>query len=52
MMKAFGSERAKKYPLLVVSNHPRWRVHAQLDDITWFHEIPTCKVRGPDGYHV
>jgi len=42
--------RAKKYPLLIVSNHPRWRVHAQLDDVTWFREIPTCKVRGPDGY--
>ncbi len=42
--------RAKKYPLLIVSNHPRWRVHAQLDDVNWFHEIVTCKVRGPDGY--
>jgi trimethylamine-N-oxide reductase (cytochrome c) len=45
-----SSERAKKYPLLIVSNHPRWRVHANLDDVTWFHEIETCKVRGPDGY--
>jgi anaerobic selenocysteine-containing dehydrogenase len=45
-----SSERAKKYPLLVISNHPKWRVHANLDDINWFHEIPTCKVRGPDGY--
>jgi molybdopterin guanine dinucleotide-containing S/N-oxide reductase-like protein len=43
-------ERAKKYPLLVVSNHPRWRVHAQLDDMNWFHEIVTGKVRGSDGY--
>jgi len=42
--------RAKKYPLLLMSNHPRWRVHAQLDDVTWFREIPTCKVKGPDGY--
>lgn len=42
--------RAQKYPLLTVSNHGRWRVHAQLDDITWFKEIETCKVRGPDGY--
>ena len=45
-----SSERAKKYPLLCMSNHPRWRVHANLDDVTWFHEIPTSKVRGPDGY--
>lgn len=45
-----SSRRAEKYPLLVVSNHPRWRVHAQLDDVNWFHEIGTCKVRGADGY--
>ena len=41
-----SSERAKKYPLLMCSNHPRWRVHAQLDDVNWFHEIVTGKVRG------
>ncbi len=46
-----SSQRAKKYPLLVMSNHGRWRVHANLDDISWFHEIETCKVKGPDGYH-
>jgi molybdopterin guanine dinucleotide-containing S/N-oxide reductase-like protein len=46
-----SSERVKDYPLLVMSNHPRWRVHAQLDDINWFHEIPTGKVIGPDNYH-
>ncbi len=45
-----SSKRAKKYPLLCQSNHPRWRVHAQLDDINWFHEIVTGKVKGPDGY--
>jgi anaerobic selenocysteine-containing dehydrogenase len=45
-----SSERAKKYPLLCMSNHPRWRVHAQLDDVTWFHEIPTSKIRGSDAY--
>lgn len=42
--------RAEKYPFLLVSNHPRWRMHAQLDDAIWFREIPTCKVKGPDGY--
>jgi molybdopterin guanine dinucleotide-containing S/N-oxide reductase-like protein len=42
--------RAQKYPLLMVSNHPRWRVHAQLDDVSWLREIPTCKIPGPDGY--
>ena len=42
--------RAKRFPLLMVTPHGRWRVHAQLDDVAWFHEIPTCKIRGPDGY--
>jgi anaerobic selenocysteine-containing dehydrogenase len=45
-----SSERVKKYPLLIMSNHGRWRVHAQCDDISWTREIPTCKVKGPDGY--
>ncbi|MFC1901422.1 molybdopterin-dependent oxidoreductase [Chloroflexota bacterium] len=45
-----SSERFKKYPLLVVSNHGRWRVHAQCDDISWTRETPTCKVKGSDGY--
>ncbi|MGI6217987.1 MAG: molybdopterin dinucleotide binding domain-containing protein, partial [Coriobacteriales bacterium] len=44
------SEKAKKYPFLLVSNHPRWRVHANFDDNSWFREIETCKVIGPDGY--
>lgn len=45
-----SSYRSKEYPLLVMSNHGRWRVHSQHDDINWFHEIPTCKVRGSDCY--
>lgn len=45
-----SSDRAKDYPFLLVSNHPRWRVHAQHDDIPWLREIETCKVKGPDGY--
>lgn len=44
------SDRAKDYPFLLMSNRPRWRVHAEGDDITWFREIDTCKVTGPDGY--
>ena len=43
-------DRAKDYPFLLVSNHPHWRVHAQLDDSKWIREIPTCKIKGPDGY--
>jgi trimethylamine-N-oxide reductase (cytochrome c) len=45
-----SGERAKDYPLLLMANHGRWRVHAQCDDITWTREAPTCKVTGPDGY--
>jgi trimethylamine-N-oxide reductase (cytochrome c) len=48
--ETLGTERAKRYPLLVMSNHPRWGVHSQHDDVTWFREIDTCKVRGSDGY--
>ncbi len=44
------SPRAKAYPLLLMSNHGHWRVHAQCDDITWTREAPTCKITGPDGY--
>ncbi|HLA82407.1 MAG TPA: molybdopterin dinucleotide binding domain-containing protein, partial [Thermoleophilia bacterium] len=45
-----GGERAGKYPLLLMSNHGRWRTHAQNDDISWQREIKTCKIRGWDGY--
>ncbi|MCI8469572.1 MAG: molybdopterin-dependent oxidoreductase [Eggerthellaceae bacterium] len=44
------SDRAKDYPFLIVSNHPRWRVHSQHDDVTWLRELGLCKVVGPDGY--
>jgi len=50
IQERLSSERAEEYPMLLVSNHPRWRVHAQLDDSQWLREIPTCKVMGPDGY--
>jgi anaerobic selenocysteine-containing dehydrogenase len=45
-----SSKRALAYPLLVLSNHGRWRVHAQADDIPWSKEAMTGKVRGFDGY--
>jgi molybdopterin guanine dinucleotide-containing S/N-oxide reductase-like protein len=44
------SERASMFPLLLMSNHGRWRTHAQCDDIAWTREAPTCKVTGSDGY--
>ena len=45
-----SSERAKKYPLICMSNHGRWRIHAQCDDIPWAREIETMKIKGEDGY--
>ena len=48
--ESLDSGRARTYPLLVISNHPRWGIHAQHDDITWLREIDTCKIKGPDGY--
>jgi anaerobic selenocysteine-containing dehydrogenase len=45
-----SGSRAAAYPLLCMSNHPRWRMHAQGDDITWTREVPTMKVKGSDGY--
>ena len=45
-----NSKRAERYPFLMVSNHPRWRIHAEFDDVEWLREIETCKVKGPDGY--
>ncbi len=48
--EGLSSKRAKKYPLLQMSNHGRWRIHAQCDDISWTREVATCKVKGPDGY--
>ena len=43
-----SSKKARDYPLLIMSNHPRFRFHVQGDDIDWIQEIH--KVRGADGY--
>ncbi|MCL5735395.1 MAG: molybdopterin-dependent oxidoreductase [Actinobacteria bacterium] len=45
-----SGDRAKTYPILCISHHPRWRVHSQHDDMQWLREIETCKIVGPDGY--
>jgi trimethylamine-N-oxide reductase (cytochrome c) len=45
-----SSDRAKRYPLLCMSNHGHWRFHANLDDITWNREVDTMKLRAKDGY--
>jgi trimethylamine-N-oxide reductase (cytochrome c) len=33
-----------------MSNHGRWRMHAQCDDIIWNREVETMKIRAWDGY--
>jgi len=43
-------EKVKTYPLLINTSPGRWRIHVQNDDICWLREIPTCKVKGKDGY--
>ncbi|MBN2039791.1 MAG: molybdopterin-dependent oxidoreductase [Spirochaetes bacterium] len=48
--EGLDSDRSENYPLLVMSNHPRWRTHSQHDDMTWLREIHTCKIKGSDGY--
>ncbi len=39
---------ADKYPLQLLSIHPKFRFHGKYNDISWLSEI--YKVRGPDGY--
>ena len=48
--ESLWGEKCKTYPLLITANPARWRVHVQGDDIVWFREIETCKVKGFDGY--
>ena len=48
--ESLWGERCKTYPLLITANPARFRVHVQGDDIAWFREIETVKVKGADGY--
>jgi trimethylamine-N-oxide reductase (cytochrome c) len=48
--EALSGKKAEKYPFLLNTSPGRWRLHCQNDDIVWFREIPTCKVKGPDDY--
>ena len=43
-----SNTKALDYPLIVMSNHSKFRFHVQGDDVTWIREV--AKVRGPDGY--
>ncbi len=47
--ESLTSARAKKYPLLMESPHPRFRFHSQHEVIPWIWEIPTHKII-KDGY--
>jgi trimethylamine-N-oxide reductase (cytochrome c) len=43
-------DRGQTFPILCMSNHGRWRMHAQCDDIIWNREVETMKIRAKDGY--
>jgi anaerobic selenocysteine-containing dehydrogenase len=47
--ESLSSARAKKYPLLMESPHPRYRWHSQYETVPWLWEIPTHKII-KDGY--
>jgi trimethylamine-N-oxide reductase (cytochrome c) len=46
--EAQGSEKSRRYPLALMSNHSKYRFHVQGDDLPWIKEL--VKVRGPDDY--
>ncbi|MGE3644561.1 MAG: molybdopterin-dependent oxidoreductase [Beijerinckiaceae bacterium] len=46
--ESLGTAKSKDYPLVVMSNHAKFRFHVQGDDIDWIKEM--SKVRGSDGY--
>ena len=46
------SDRARIFPLLMMSNHGRWRMHAQCDDISWTREVPYLQGKGLGWLHV
>lgn len=41
-----GSEKAKKYPFHIVSPHPKYRLHSQLDN-TWLRHVYEVQGREP-----
>ncbi len=41
--ESLSSDKAKKYPLLMESPHPRFRFHSQHETVSWLWEIPTHK---------
>jgi len=47
--ESLSSARAKEYPLLLESPHPRFRFHSQHETVSWLWEVPTHKIL-KDGY--
>jgi anaerobic selenocysteine-containing dehydrogenase len=39
---------AAKYPLQMLTEHPKYRYHEQYNEVSWFRAF--YKIRGPDGY--
>jgi trimethylamine-N-oxide reductase (cytochrome c) len=44
----YSQPLVERYPLQLLTVHPKFRFHGKYDDVSWFNEI--YKVRGPDGY--
>jgi molybdopterin guanine dinucleotide-containing S/N-oxide reductase-like protein len=48
--ESLTSPRAKKYPLILESPHPRYRMHTQHEQNPWLKEIPAHKIY-KNGYY-
>ncbi len=50
--ESITSARAKKYPLLVESPHPRYRFHSRYSPVSWLNEIgPVYRIYKNDHYY-
>jgi molybdopterin guanine dinucleotide-containing S/N-oxide reductase-like protein len=49
--ESLSCARAKDYPLLLESPHPRYRYHSQHETVSWLWEIPTHKVTKDGQYY-
>ncbi len=49
--ESLTSKRAKDFPLLMESPHPRYRFHSQHATVSWLNEIPSHKLLKDDYYY-
>jgi len=49
--ESLTSARAKTYPLLIESPHPRYRFHSRNAGVTWLNELPVYKVLNNGVYY-